>query len=587
MRMLVSGAVAPLRRILGNLRIFRNFPFHRLILAVLLIVCAGCGGSGGSSAGPAQPTQPALPQRALPQRAEPPAHPAGSPTQADHARACGKPRVLKSADADEIMAGRLTIPKFRTVTIDPRRDGRIDWSQDPYRHPSWQTAFRSGGWIGALVMRHLADPDRTAAHRARAAALLHGWLRHVPVKYRSPYTLVCAAQIFPGEAWVEGQTPRLVDYLATHWQGAWNHGLRQDLDLLQIACGYPAGVWGGRPTRWRATARERLISAFAPNRLGPAIDRQGVVNEQSTGYAKLAHEWWTRADRRLATCSTALPDWIMKRVARIPLFLAHSTQPDGTIAQLGDTYREGADPAPGTPFEYAATRGASGSPPRDQIAVYAAGYVFGRSGWGTMRPFGAESFYTLRYGSGRQVPGHHDHMSLTYFARGRNQIVDPGHTGYENGRYRAYLRSPEAHNVLTMPGVPFSGAAPTRLTRRAIGRTGQFYEFTDAAYGGERQRHRSVYVSQRPDCVLVFDRAAGAGRYQQLWHLDPALRVTAVHRTHAVATAPGTRLHIRRLTLSAASAASASTRVVTGQTRPYQGWVSHAMRSRTPAPVVT
>ncbi len=507
-------------------------------------------------------------------------------TPADHARACGNPRVLKFADADEIMAGRLTIPNFRSVTIDPRRDGRIDWSQDPYHHPSWQTAFLTGGWIGALVKRYLAEPDHPAAYRDRAAALLRGWLRQVPVKYRSPYTLVCAAQIFPGQAWVEGQIPRLVDYFAAHWQGPWNHGLRQDLDLLQIACGYPAGAWGGRPKKWRATAREQLIRAFAPNRLGPAIDRQGVVNEQSIGYAKFSYQWWTMADQRLAACSIALPSWIMKRVARIPVFVAHSTQPDGTIAQLGDTYQEVAHPAPGTPFEHGATRGVRGSPPRGRIAVYAAGYVFGRSGWGTSRPFGAESFYSLRFGRGRQVHGHHDHMSLTYFARGRNLIVDGGHTGYENGPYRAYLRSPEAHNVLTMPGVRFFGAAPTRLTRRAVGRAGQFFEFTDAAYGAGR-RHRSVYVSQRPDFVLVFDRATGARRYQQLWHLDPALRVTAVHRTHAIATAPGARLQIRRLPLPGQRVSAASTRVVTGQTRPFQGWVSRAMRSRTPAPVVT
>ena len=566
--MFVSGAVRAIR-------------VTRAILAGLLIASAGCGGAGASSA-----TAPPV-QAGRARRAGPPSGPGGSPTAADHTRACGHPRGLQSIDADEILAGRLTIPGFRAVTIDPHRDGRVDWSLDPYHHPSWRTAFLSGTWIAALAERHLSGPDHHEAYRDRAAALLRGWSRQVPIKYRSPYTLVCAAQILPDRAWVERQIPRLVDYYAAHWQGPWNHGLRQDLDLLQIACGYPAGAWGGRPGKWRVTARRQLIEAFAPNRLGPAIDPQGVVTEQSTGSAKFAYGWWTKAGERLTSCATALPSWIMKRVARLPAFLAHATQPDGTIAQLGDTYQEGSQPVPGTPVEYAATRGASGSPPRDLVAVYAAGYVFGRSGWGTSRPFGAESYYSLRFGRGRQVHGHHDHMSLTYFARGRNLIVDAGHTGYENGPYRAYLRSPEAHNVLTMPGVPFSAAAPTELTRRAIGGGGQFFEFTDAAYGGGRRRDRGVYVSRRPDFVLVFDRAAGAGRYQQLWHLDPALRVTAVHRTYAIATAPGTQLQIRQLPLPGQRISAASTRVIRGQTHTYQGWVSRAMRSRIPAPVVT
>lgn len=66
------------------------------------------------------------------------------------------------------------------------------------------------------------------------------------------------------------------------------------------------------------------------------------------------------------------------------------------------------------------------------------------------------------------------------------------------------------------------------------------FEFSDTASGG-LARERSVYVDQRPDLVLVFDRAAGAPSYQQLWHLDPGLTVTKVNRSYAVATAPDRR----------------------------------------------
>jgi hypothetical protein len=471
------------------------------------------------------------------------------------------------------MAGRLTIASFGTVRIGSPGPGDIDWSLDPYHHPTWTTAYRSGGWIEALVGAYLTRQGHPEIYRDRAAALLRSWLRHVPIKERSPYTLVCAAQIFAGRPWVEKQIPRLIDYFAAHWKGPWNHGLRQDLELMQIGCGYPADAWGGRPAKWRATARQQLINSFAPNRLGPAIDEQGVVNEQSIGYAKFAYMWWTTAGRRLAACGLPLPQRIDTRVARMPAFLAYATQPDGKLVQLGDTYVEGAQAPPGTP-------------PGPPVAVYAAGYVFGRSGWGTTRPFGAESFYSLRFGRGRQVHGHKDHMSLTYFARGRNLIVDGGHVGYEVTPYRTFLRSSEAHNVLTMPGVRFSQAAPTRLVRQVIGPADQFFAFTDTAYAG-RRRDRSVYVSQRPDFVVVFDRAAGARRYQQLWHLDPALRVTTVSRTYAVATAPGTQLQIRQIPLPGQPIPAASTGVVRGQTHPYQGWVSRSMRHRTPAPVIT
>jgi len=208
--------------------------------------------------------------------------------------------------------------------------------------------------------------------------------------------------------------------------------------------------------------------------------------------------------------------------------------------------------------------------------------VFGRSAW---RPFGSASFYSLRFGPGRQIHGHDDHMSLTYYARGRNLLVNAGHTGYEDTLYRAYLRSPQASNVLVMPGVRFSGAAPSRLIGQAIGPDGQFFEFTDTAFGGH-PRDRSVYICQRPDLVLVFDRASGGASYQQLWHLDPGLTVTSVSRYGAVATAPGTQLEIRQIPLPGQVIPSGSTRVIRGQANPYQGWVSRQMLQRIPAPVI-
>src|SRR5258708_40268238 len=77
------------------------------------------------------------------------------------------------------------------------------------------------------------------------------------------------------------------------------------------------------------------------------------------------------------------------------------------------------------------------------VGTLAAGYVFGRSTWG---PNG--TFYSLRFGPGRQVHGHDDHMGITYYSRGRNLIVNAGHTGYEVSPYRTDLRSPEAASTL-------------------------------------------------------------------------------------------------------------------------------------------
>jgi Heparinase II/III-like protein len=510
-------------------------------------------------------------------------------TAAEDAQACGPLPSFPAGTAGQIMAGRLTISGFATVTFDPNRDGRINWAQDPFGNPTWLVDFQNAQWIEALIKAYLAGGPNADAYRDRAKTLLLGWLSQVPADNRTPDTLICSAEAFPGQSWIDNQIPGLLHYYASHWDGAFNHGLKQSLQLLGAGCAYPPGAFGGAAQSWRDTAREQMIDSFEPNALGPAIDAQGVTNEQSTGYANFDFGLWSTAESDLGACGLSLPGWITSRIALMPEFLAQATQPDGKLVQIGDTYVVSARYRTGTPLQYAVSRGTSGTPPAQRIAVYSAGYVFGRSSWGTAATFGDQSFYSLRFGPGTEIHGHADHMGLTYYARGRNLIVDAGHTGYEQDAYRSYLLSPEAASDLVMPGVPFDPSASTSLIHQAIGTQGQYYEFYDTAFGG-RPRYRSVYVDQDPDLVLVFDRASGASSYEQLWHLDPGLSVTTVTRSYAIATVPGsagTQLEIRQIPLPGQVIPAGSTQVVEGQVNPYQGWVSHGMLQRTRAPVVT
>jgi hypothetical protein len=432
-----------------------------------------------------------------------------------------------AAEDSEIMAGKVTLSPFPVATIDPDQNGDVDWSTNPFHDPTWVASFQSGEWMESLVAGYLAGAAQANAYQARAKLLTMSWLSQVPIRDRDPATVICMSLAFPGQAWIENQITVAVDYYAAHWMGAWNHGLKQDLELLRIGCAYPAGAFGGKALTWRRTAYQQMLDSFAPNPLGPAVDAQGVTNEQSTGYASFVYYLWTQAEHNLAACGYRLPARITARIAQMPAFLASATEPDGDYVQIGDTYVE---PAPHEPR------------PPSTVAVYSRGYVFGRSGWGP----GAQ-YYTLRFGPGRQVHGHDDHMGLTYYARGQDLIVNAGHFGYQADAYRDYLRSPEANSTLVLPGVPFHPSVSTQLIGQEIRPQSQFFEFYDSAFGGD-PRYRSVYVSDRPDFVLVFDRAKGATTYQQLWHLDPSLTVTTLTRTGRsaailtliVATAPGT-----------------------------------------------
>jgi len=408
-------------------------------------------------------------------------------------RACGSLPRFAPDTAAQIMAGRLTISPFKAVTIDPGKNGGIDWFMNPYDDPTWVLDFQTGTWIEALVEGYLAGGKQAGAQRARAKAILAGWLADVPLASQNPQTLMCSAEAFPGQAWIHDRIPALLDYYAAHWQGAYNHGLSQDLELLRAGCAYPVNQWGGQPLTWRQTARDQMIASFEPNRYGAAVDAQGAADEQSTGYENFTFGLWTTAEADLAAChQSPLPSADRDRIAKMALFLALATQPDGRLAQIGDTYAIRPRDRPGTPLQFAATKGAAGTPPGQRVAVYTAGYVFGRSGWGTMGSFGKMSFYSLRFGPGRLIHGHADHMGLTYCARGRDLIVNSGHDGYDNNAYRAYLLSPEAASTFVMPDVPFDASAATRLTADGIAAKAQFYEFADTAFGGHARDRRQV-----------------------------------------------------------------------------------------------
>lgn len=494
------------------------------------------------------------------------------------AKACGGLPRFSQATADAIMAGKLTISPFPTVTIDPAKSGNINWSQNPFHHPTWQQDFQAGGWIEMLIAGGLAGGSGASAYLARAKAITQSWLKGVAIGNRDPQVLICLSEGFPGQAWIDDQVDASVNWLASHWQGAWNHGLVQDIKLMRIGCAYLPAAFGADALKWRKTAYSQILSSFQPNRLGPSIDASGVANEQATGYERFVWDLWQVGQPELAACGYRLPATITARIAKMAPFLADATQPDGNLAQIGDTYVE---PPPALPRGTATAR----------VAVFAAGYVFGRSQGGQNG-----TFYSLRFGPGRQVHGHNDHMGITYYSRGRNLIVNAGHTGYEVSPYRTYIQSPQAASTLIAPGKSFHASAATTLTGDAVKPRSQYFQFADSAFGGPRKR--SVYVHQGPDFMLVLDRDQGAAAYQQLWHLDPGLTVTTVTAGQAVATAPAapatatspafaaTALTIARIPLPGQAIRAGSTTVVKGQANPYQGWVSRQALQRLPAPVV-
>lgn len=491
--------------------------------------------------------------------------------------------------ARRVLAGWLDVPGFDPVRIG--KGPRFDWEFDPFGHPSWVARFRSLTWVQPLL-RLTGERD---AYRKRAESILRDFVAANPLSVAAPpapvweptitakraETLLCATGVLGDATWLSAGLAEHGTLLADRWSGAWNRGTMEIRALLALGC--LTGNDG-----WVALAERRVAESFSDTWPAPVIGVDGSTNEQALSYARTVYWLWRQIARDLAACGREVPDVIPARLPLLLRFLADATMPNGHLVPLGDTYASLDPPrVKGSPGEYAGTLGERGTAPEHLVGVYAGGYVFGRSGWGTERPFGEESFYSLRFGPGRQFHGHNDHQSLTWFAGGRQLLVDSGHEGYLPGPYRAYLQSARAHNVLLPARSDPDFAAVTRLARYRIAEAAHYFEVTDAAIGA--MRTRDVLFLQKPDAIVVLDRVRGgpAQRYDQLWHLAPELRVAEIGTDAVSAFAPdGAGVAVVRIPWSAENS-GASTEVTRGESDPYQGWVSGRLWDRTPAPVVT
>lgn len=502
------------------------------------------------------------------------------------------------SQADALMSGYLTIPGFKTVFIGT--GPHWNWGLNPFNSLAWQKYYTSLKWVEVLTEWYQRHPDQHPTYIPRAEAIASDFAAtHPPGKGLAP--LAAWNSMYAGQratvysclhsidsSYGVAALQSLGSWLAvsTHDPGDWNQGVDYNIGLLAAGCVVGNATWADH-------ARDRLISMA-----GTTIDSQGAIGEQAPGYGPYL---WARlgiaADKIGECLGTSNTSVIQSQRAKLLTFLAWSTGPNGMLTQIGDTFGNQAPPssptypeAANTASQWAATLGASGTYPSALFAEYVhAGYAFGRNTW---NPYAHGNYYSLRFGPGWAFHGHDDHEQLTLTAYGENVIVDSGHDGYTANAYRTYLRSPDAHSVLVMPGVAFNKYAGTSLTRQSTSYAGwQYYEMVDKAYNNHT-RTRDVLVSTDTPFAVVLDKSSRAtrGLIAQYWHLPIGMKLDKLTRSRALFTTADGKVDLTlvQLALPGQVLPPGATAVVTGRTSPsYLGWVSYRDGQRTAAPVVT
>ncbi|WP_168581526.1 heparinase II/III domain-containing protein [Gephyromycinifex aptenodytis] len=471
--------------------------------------------------------------------------------------------------------------------------GDIDWNLDPHKQVSWRMWLNALRWLGKAVD---AAGKGNAQARAHALAITRDWMNDHQKDWTGDDTvtegamhrtnmLLCLRQavaspngkLSPDLAWIDAAIERHGKWLTAHYSGVGNHGTNESITLVGV------GV----------TLHRREFTDLGVRRLREAlpltIDAQGATDEQSTGYVLLNYDLWMRARDTLREAQVAadLQRQIDVSLARLATFFAHATNSLGYHHQIGDSERRRLRPLVGTPHEYIATGGRSGKPLSNRVAIYRAGYVFGRSGWGTAStPLIDESSYSLRFGRAKRAHGHDDKTSITYQARRRDVLIDPGLGELNRDAWREYQTGFAAHNALVAPGM---SRAPAALTSSSLSPKADTFVVTDTP-GKGFQRSRTAMFLRGPEALLVVDAATApkVTTFSQHWHLptDASVRIARNAATALVGSKRTEKTMVIPLVVGAKGDIP-RLRTVTGSTNPIQGWHWHTIFEKKPAPTVS
>jgi hypothetical protein len=439
-----------------------------------------------------------------------------------------------------------------------------DWAASPFGDKSWQLWYQSLKWLGSVDLDTSAYVVVDWVEHALYAAppLAYTWSDYVIALRLRTVTAFADRYVRESE-----QLDRTVLHAAavlvltqllglasdSCYTEQHNHGLAEDLALLEILPRYPALRDAGR-------LRERALER-ARRQVAQSVKPDGVHRENSPTYHALYTGLVLGVLAASGSGKSAGDPEIRATAGRLLAVLAQLMQPNGTLPQFGDTTnvdetpqltrlvkraRElGVDRQAIAELQWIATRGARGAMPRAVDAIFPeGGYAAFRSGW---TPGDEAITAHFRTGHWAYTHYHPDDTGIEIYGFGTELILGPGVHGYAaNDPFVSYQSSPAAQNVLVVDEV--AAVDPKRHDRARItahGGSGDlvWVQGTHPNYQPLGVDVVRTFAYRKPDAFAVIDHVAARGgehRYAQHFHLHPRLSAVRQAGTTVIAqTADG------------------------------------------------
>lgn len=458
----------------------------------------------------------------------------------------------------------------------------VDWTHNPTADPefTWQVNRFWHLKDFGIAWRVTGDPRYLAAFRAH----VDGWIATNPVPWDDdwaaathfqrpgPWRLLEAGLraeqfltgwqfVAPGLADDAAFVARLHASLADHadWLSQRlgsieiNHAMMHMLGLLLVATALPTHP---RAPYWRQVAIERFGLA-----LYRQVGADGVHRELTPGYHAVSVALFLKPCLIGRLNGEPMPHWYETRVAAMARFAAASLRADGRTSALSDWEANDAG------------RVAVGQLGllSDDDTLIAQGlanaetlWMFGAEAWCRLKDrahfvsppqtvaFPDSGYYVLRKPDNVLLfdaaamggpHGHADALSFEWSRGAHGLVVDPGRYTYEDGDWRRWFKSTQAHSTVTIDGLDqsiyVSSQAWQEPTARCVTHRfvqGDGFDLCDAEHDGygrlaDAVRHRRLLAFLNDlDTVVIIDRLGAAARhtFAARLHLAPA-RALAVH----------------------------------------------------------
>ncbi len=540
-------------------------------------------------------------------------------------------KAKRDQNADTSRAESILSHRFVVVGIPHTFGEDIDWSFNPTTAPgsrfdsdnewTWQLN-RHGAWV-TLARAYQATGDERFAEEFDSQ--FSDWVAECPVpinganqrpysKWRTIEAGIRMSWTWPSVFTIFRRSPSVRDStLISMLKSMIEHGryLRSyqtggNWVTMEMNGLFHVGVllsFVKESKDWRDFAAKRLLAE-----LDTQVYPDGAQIELTPGYHNVALRSFLGPVEIAGPYGYRLPDDYLTKLERMFAYNMSVMRPDRDAPRWNDSWHVD---VPGIlkkgfalfdhrkDFQWIATNGQEGTPPDHTSRFFPyAGQVVMRSGWESDALF--LGFEAGPFGYGHQ---HEDKLGIVIFAYGKELLVEGGSYAYDASKWRRYVLSSYAHNVVLvddqgqvrrgLPRQQYVSREPVDVAFHSDAQYDYARGTYDLGFGRRDQRparhSREVVFLKKPGVFFIRDTLepldGKSHSYQVLLHLD-AQNVNVDRDNGVVETQDAGSANIR---IVPSRGGDLKTSVVCGQEIPVvQGWLprGHGIRGVRPIPTI-